>query len=128
MGKLKLNITTCLLPDITEKSNKRTANSIVTITIIKNKFPEFKYKASVRVTLNDDRGPLSEKEEERYFDENRNVVNILVGMASQDKIEKSTSKELYLQVKVKVLEMQCGQITREYNEQDYAIIDFLNAE
>lgn len=124
-GKLTLLLVVRLVPDLIVKNEKRSTHLLVCVKILKNKFPEYKYEVNAAATLCDGNEILSETRMERLgFEDHKDSIDFMLGMAPQEVIEKVNSSELKLSVAIQVHETMRKEVSC-HDKDEFVMVDLL---
>lgn len=125
-GKVALQLTLRLVPDLIVKSEKRAAHLLVTIKILKKRIPDYKYEVDATATLCGGNEILSETRVEQLgFEDHKDSIDFMIGMASQEVIEKITTSELRLSIAVQVHETTRGEVSCSDYDDDFVLVNLL---
>lgn len=122
-NRVQLNV--LLLPDIIDKSQEESVLLVVSIKILKNRLPEYKYEAHTTATLCGDSEVLTETPQGKYcFKDHKDDISFTMAVASQEAVKKNTSSELKLSIAVQVHELTRGDVSySDTDEDDFMLVN-----
>ena len=91
-----------LLPDMTNSENENKVQLKISLGILENKLVDYDCKATINTKIidTDSNKELEINEIERQFKKDKRNLNCIMDLVSQEKLEKSTSETLELQIQV----------------------------
>lgn len=93
-----------LLPDMTNSENENKVQLKISLGILENKLVDYDCKATVNTKIvdTDSNEELEINKIERQFKNDKRNLNCIMNLVSQEKVEKSTSKTLELQIQATI--------------------------
>ena len=122
----KLHTSVQLLPDTNqEEVPEELVILVVSIKILKNRLPGFKYEAHTAIKLCSGAEVLTEIPEGVHcFKDSKDEINFTMKIASQEAVEKTASSELRLSVEVQLHEILKGDVTFNDDDEDgFTLVD-----